>query len=228
MRPWLLMLCRVAQITVGLAVLGTGIGLLLQAGLGLSPWEVFAQGIAGRIGLSFGTTVVIISVVVLLLWIPMRERPGLGTIANGLLVGPFAELSTWVLPQVSEWWERGLACAIGVLLTGVGTACYIAAGFGSGPRDGLMTGLHRITGKPVWALRTAIEVTVLGAGWLLGGTVGIGTVFCAFTVGPVIGFFLPRFVLPGAPVRVRPARQTDAAAAATRTGSAPPSSDASA
>jgi uncharacterized membrane protein YczE len=181
---------RLVRLFAGLAAYGMAIALLLRSGLGSSPWDVLAQGVARAAGLSFGATTVAISVLVLLLWIPLRQRPGWGTLSNTLLVGVFADLGLAWLPAVPAGphqlvWQSA-ALAGGLVLLALASALYIGARLGPGPRDGLMTGLVARTGRPVWAVRCAIELSVVAAGWLLGGTVGIGTAVFAFGIGPLI------------------------------------------
>jgi uncharacterized membrane protein YczE len=153
---------------------------------------VLALGLAAQSGLGYGVMTVIISVVVLLLWIPLRQRVGLGTVLNALLVGPSADLALLLIPNPSSVWIGAPMFIFGLLLLAFATGLYIAADFGPGPRDGLMTGLVRRTGWAVWLVRTLIEGSVLLIGFLLGGPVGVGTVLFAFGVGPLIGWFLPR------------------------------------
>lgn len=191
---------RVLQLFVGLAMYGLSLALFIRADLGLDPWDVFHQGVAGRTGLSIGTVVVIASFVVLLLWIPLRQKPGFGTLANAVLVGVFADVGLALIPAFSHLGGQ-IAMLVGaVVLNGTATACYIGARFGPGPRDGLMTGLARRTGWSVRVARTLIEVTVLGVGWLLGGSVGVGTVVYALAIGPLVHLLLPKFMVP-APVK---------------------------
>ena len=186
---------RLIQLFLGLALYGFAIALMVRANLGLSPWDVLNEGLSERTGLSFGMIVNIVGAAVLLLWIPLRQRPGIGTIANVFLIGIFADLSLWLLPLAPSL-AVGLAMLLlGVLLTGVATGAYIGAGLGPGPRDGLMTGLVKRTGGSVRVIRTGIELTVLGVGWLLGGTVGVGTLIFAFGIGPIVHRMLPRFAI---------------------------------
>jgi len=182
---------RLVQLFVGLALYGVSLAMLLRAGLGLAPWDVLHQGLAGLLGTTVGQMVIAVSFVVLLLWIPLRERPGFGTIANAILVGVFVDLTLLVLDDAEAWAWRVALLLLGVLLNGVATALYIGASLGAGPRDGLMTGLVRRTGRSVRVVRTSLEVTVLGIGWLLGGTVGIGTVLYALAIGPIAHALLP-------------------------------------
>lgn len=183
---------RLVQLFVGLFCYGIGLALMLRAQIGVAPWDVLSQGISRHVPLSFGWITVIMSGIVLLLWIPLRERPGFGTLANAIMIGLVADLGlAWLLPQTELWWQLGYF-ALGLVTVGFATGLYIGARMGTGPRDGLMTGLNRVTGRPIWMVRTAIEVVVLAAGWLLGGNVGIGTVAFALLVGPIAGFFMPR------------------------------------
>jgi uncharacterized membrane protein YczE len=182
---------RLTQLLIGLALYGVSLALVVRAGLGLAPWDVLHQGLAERTGTTVGQMVILLSFVVLLLWIPLRERPGFGTVANALLVGVFVDLTMLVLDDAASWPMRVALLVSGVLLNGLATALYIGASLGSGPRDGLMTGLVRRTGRSVRLVRTVLEVTVLGAGWLLGGTVGIGTLVYAVAIGPIAHALLP-------------------------------------
>jgi len=189
------LLRRLVQLFVGLALYGVSLAFVLRAGLGLAPWDVLHQGLAERTGLTVGQLVIIVSFLVLLLWIPIRQRPGFGTFANAVLVGVFVDLTMLVLDDVHGWVWRVLLLAAGVLLNGLATALYIGASLGPGPRDGLMTGLVRRTGRSVRFVRTVIEVSVLLVGWLLGGTVGIGTVLYAVLIGPLAHLLLPVFTI---------------------------------
>ncbi|MGZ5418408.1 MAG: membrane protein YczE [Nocardioides sp.] len=182
---------RLVQLFVGLALYGVSLAFLLRAGLGLAPWDVLHQGLAGLVGATVGQMVIAVSFVVLLLWIPLRERPGFGTIANALLVGAFVDLTLLGLEDATGWPARIGLLAAGIALNGLATALYIGASLGSGPRDGLMTGLVRRTGRSVRVVRTSLELTVLVVGWLLGGTVGIGTVLYAVAIGPLAHALLP-------------------------------------
>jgi uncharacterized membrane protein YczE len=190
---------RLVQLFLGLALYGVSLALVLRAGLGLAPWDVLHQGLAGILGTTVGQMVIAVSFVVLLLWIPLRERPGFGTVANAILVGVFVDLTMVVLDDAGSWWARVALLLAGVGLNGLATALYIGASFGAGPRDGLMTGLVRRTGRSVRVVRTVLEVTVLAAGWLLGGTVGVGTLLYALAIGPIAHALLPVFTVRGAP-----------------------------
>lgn len=183
---------RLVQLYGGLLLYGISASLLVLARLGLDPWDVFHQGLSRTFGLAIGTWAILVGVAVLLLWIPLRQRPGIGTVSNVVLVGATMDL---VLGHVHS--PHGMAARIGclvcgVLLNGVATGAYIGAGLGPGPRDGLMTGLAA-RGHSIRVVRTAIEVTVLVTGWLLGGTVGVGTVLYALSIGPLAHVFVPLF-----------------------------------
>jgi len=210
---------RLLQLFVGLFLYGVAIALMVRAGIGVAPWDVLTQGIVRQTGLGFGLVVFLTSVLVLLLWIPLRQRPRFGTIANALLVGPFADLGLHVLPQQTVWWAQGLTFALGLLLLAAASGLYIGAAFGPGPRDGLMLGLHRRFGVRVGVARTAIEVTVLAIGWLLGGQVGIGTALEAVLIGPMVAFALPLFA-PRA-TRVAEPSTDSTTASGTPTGPVP-------
>ncbi|PQZ60664.1 MULTISPECIES: YitT family protein [unclassified Microbacterium] len=183
---------RLGQLVLGLFLYGVALGFMVRGGIGVAPWDVLALGLAAQSGLGYGVMTVIISVVVLLLWIPLRQRVGLGTVLNALLVGPSADLALLLIPNPASVWIGAPMFIFGLLLLAFATGLYIAADFGPGPRDGLMTGLVRRTGWAVWLVRTLIEGSVLLIGFLLGGPVGVGTVLFAFGVGPLIGWFLPR------------------------------------
>ena len=182
---------RLTQLLVGLALYGVSLALVLCAGLGLAPWDVLHQGLARHLDATVGQMVIAVSFVVLLLWVPLRERPGFGTFANAVLVGVFVDLTLLVLDPAQGWPARVLLLICGVLLNGLATALYIGASLGPGPRDGLMTGLVRRTGHSVRLVRTLIEVGVLAVGFLLGGTVGVGTLLYAVAIGPIAHALLP-------------------------------------
>lgn len=184
---------RLFQLLAGLIVYGLATALMIRSTLGLNPWDVLHQGIDTRTSLSFGTVVIAVGVVVLLLWIPLRQRPGVGTIANVILIGLSADVGLRLIPEASELGLRALMLVTGILLLGLATGAYIGAGLGPGPRDGLMTGLAARTGWSIGAVRTGIEVGVLAVGWWLGGQVGIGTILFALAIGPIIQATLPFF-----------------------------------
>ncbi|WP_158866500.1 membrane protein YczE [Leifsonia sp. AG29] len=191
----LLLTRRIVQLLIGLFLYGIAIALMVRAGIGLSPWDVLAQGLSIKTGIAFGLVTNLVGVVVLAFWIPLRQRPGLGTILNVLLVGPSAQLGLTIIPQQTELWAQVLLFVAGLLLLAVATGLYIGPRLGPGPRDGLMTGLHARTGWPIWSVRTGIEVTVLVIGWFLGGNVGVGTLAFALLVGPLCSFTLPFFAI---------------------------------
>lgn len=186
---------RLAQLLIGLVLYGISLAMVIRASLGTAPWDVLHQGLAGKTGLSLGTTVIIVSFLVLLIWIPLRQWPGIGTLGNAVLVGVFADIGLAVIPKFSHLGGQAALLVAAVLLNGLASALYIGAGLGPGARDGLMTGLARRTGWPVRRTRTGIEVVVLGAGWLLGGSVGLGTVLYALAIGPLVQLMLPRFTI---------------------------------
>lgn len=191
---------RLTQLFAGLLLYGISLALVLRAGLGLAPWDVLHQGLARLTGLTVGQMVILVSFAVLVLWIPLRQPPGFGTLANAILVGLSVDLTLLVIDDVSSWPVRILFLVAGVLLNAVATALYIGAMLGPGARDGLMTGLVRRTGRSVRVVRTSLEVSVLAVGWLLGGTVGVGTLLYAFAIGPVVHVLLPPLTVPPKPV----------------------------
>jgi len=176
---------RLVRLFAGLLAYGIAIALMIRGNLGASPWDVFGQGVARTTALSFGLCTIIISAAVLLLWIPLRQWPGFGTIANAVLIGVFADLGLSIIPQGASLPAQALLFIAGLFLLALASALYIGAGLGPGPRDGLMTGLVRATGRPVWMIRTGIELTVVVIGFLLGGVVGIGTLVFAVGIGPL-------------------------------------------
>ena len=181
---------RLAQLYAGLVLYGVSASMLLLAGLGVDPWDVLHQGLSRRLGLGVGTWVVIVGVLVLLLWIPLRQRPGVGTISNAIVVGLVVDAMLALVSPVHGLVLRLTVMICGVLLNGIATGAYIGAGLGPGPRDGLMTGLAA-RGHSIRVVRTSIEVTVLVTGWLLGGTVGLGTVVYALSIGPLAHVTIP-------------------------------------
>lgn len=184
---------RLVQLLAGLWLYGFSLALLVRAGVGLDPWDVFHEGVTLHTPLSFGTVVIVTGALVLLLWIPLRQRPGLGTVANVVVLGVAADVSLWLLPEPDGLALRSVLAVAAVALNGLATALYIGAGLGPGPRDGLMTGLSARTGLSLRLVRTGIEVTVLAAGFLLGGTVGFATVLYALAIGPLAQALLPVF-----------------------------------
>jgi uncharacterized membrane protein YczE len=181
---------RLVQLYVGLILYGLSSSMLLLAGLGVDPWDVFHQGLSRRLGLGVGTWAIIVGVAVLLLWIPLRQRPGFGTLSNVVLVGLVMDVVLATVPPVHGLSARVVVMCGGVILNGIATGAYIGAGLGPGPRDGLMMGLSA-RGHSIRVVRTCIELTVLLTGWLLGGTVGIGTVVYAVGIGPIAHVSIP-------------------------------------
>ncbi len=170
----------------GLYAFGTGEALIVAGGLGVSPWTVLAQGLSTILPMSIGAATLLVSIVVLLLWIPLRERPGLGTIANAAVIALALQVGVWLLPAAQGVVVQLGFVLVGIALVGIGSGFYLTTNLGPGPRDGAMTGLHQRTGIPVGRVRMGIEVVVLGVGWLLGGTVGVGTVLFALLIGPAV------------------------------------------
>jgi len=183
---------RLVQLYAGLVLYGVSASLLVLAGLGLDPWDVFHQGLSKTFGLAIGTWAIIVGALVLLLWIPLRQRPGIGTVSNVILVGLTMNVVLGHVHAPHALAARIACLAVGVFLNGVATGAYIGAGLGPGPRDGLMTGLAA-RGHSIRVVRTGLEVTVLVTGWLLGGTVGVGTVVYALSIGPLAHVFIPLF-----------------------------------
>ncbi|GGR59230.1 membrane protein YczE [Streptomyces roseolus] len=187
---------RLVQLYAGLTLYGVSSALLVRAGLGMEPWNVLHQGLAGLTGLTIGLVSIVVGAIVLLLWIPIRQRPGLGTVSNVFVIGLAMDGTLALLPDGHGLVVRGALMALGIVLNGLATGLYIAARFGPGPRDGLMTGLHRVTGWSIRLTRTLIEVAVVTSGFLLGGSVGVGTLLYALSIGPLAQFFLRFFAVP--------------------------------
>jgi uncharacterized membrane protein YczE len=171
------------RLMIGLFIYGLGIALMVHASLGIAPWDVFAQGIQVQTGLSFGISSVIVSVIVLIGWIPLKVKPGIGSILNALLIGIFADVWMPWLPPLDGYWQQMLSFLIGMVTVAIATGLYISAKLGSGPRDGLMIGTQRVTGWPFWLVRTMYEGSVLSIGWLMGGQVREGTLIFAICIG---------------------------------------------
>jgi uncharacterized membrane protein YczE len=207
---------RLIQLFTGLVLYGISDSMLLLAGLGVDPWDVLHQGLARRTGAPTGTWAIIVGAVVLLLWIPLRQRPGIGTLCNVVVVGAVIDVVLAVVSPPHSLPVQAAVMASGVVLNGVATGLYIGAGLGPGPRDGLMTGFAA-RGHSLRLVRTCIEITVLAAGWLLGGTVGVGTVVYAVCIGPLAHVFVPLFSCPRPP---RPGKAARTATSASR--SSPP------
>lgn len=187
---------RLVQLFLGLALYGTSIAMMLRSVLGLNPWDVLHDGLAERTGLSFGTVVIVVGAGLLVLWVPLRQWPGLGTVANAVVVGLVADAALAVLAEPDAMVARIGLLVGGIVLNGLATAMYIGSQLGPGPRDGLMTGLSRRTGLSIRLVRVGLELTVLAIGWLLGGVVGIGTVAYALAIGPLVQLFLAWLIVP--------------------------------
>jgi uncharacterized membrane protein YczE len=190
---------RFVQLYAGLVLFALGEAMVVQAGLGILPWDVLHQGLVRQLGLTIGQWSIIVGVLVLLAWLPLRERPGIGTVSNVFVIGACLDLFIAWLPHPQGLALRVVFLLVGILVNGVATAAYIGARLGPGPRDGLMTGLVRRTGGSVRLVRTAIEVSVVVVGWVLGGDLGVGTVLFAVAIGPVVHVFLARLTVPGGP-----------------------------
>jgi uncharacterized membrane protein YczE len=184
---------RLVQLVLGLILYGASSALLVLGGLGLEPWNVFHQGLSRHTGIAIGTWAILASAGVLLLWIPLRQRPGVGTIANAILVGAVMDLVLWLAAAPHSLPARTACMVSGVILNGIATGAYIGAGLGPGPRDGLMLGISRRTGISIRVARWSVEAAVLAIGWALGGTLGLGTLLYALCIGPLAHFFVPFF-----------------------------------
>ncbi|HWO59786.1 MAG TPA: hypothetical protein VNO31_07120 [Umezawaea sp.] len=183
---------RLTQLAVGLWLYGASMALQIRGALGLAPWDVLHEGLTKRTGLSFGTITIIVGALVLLCWIPLRQRPGIGTVCNVVLIGVAVDVTLAVLPAPTELFPRIVLLTSGIVLNALAAAVYIGARLGPGPRDGLTTGFCARTGTSLRLVRTVIEVAVLTGGWLMGGTLGVGTVLYALAIGPLTQAFLPR------------------------------------
>jgi uncharacterized membrane protein YczE len=199
---------RLIQLFAGLVLYGFSMALMIRAGLGLDPWDVFHQGLFEHVGGSFGLVVNVVGAIALLLWIPLRQKPGFGTIANIIVIGLAADASLALLSAPESLPMQMAWLVSGIVLNGVAGGAYIGAGLGPGPRDGLMTGIVRRTGWPLRLVRTGIELAVLAVGWALGGTVGLGTVLYAFAIGPLVHFFLSLFTIGRRAGDAEPIRQS--------------------
>ena len=187
---WDLSLSRVLILFTGLIIFGLGDSLLIQGNQGNAPWTVFAQGLTLKTGMSIGFATLLISIFVLLIWIPLREKPGFGTLSNIVLIATFIQVGTQIFPEQSSMTTGILFDLIGIAMVGLGSALYITCGLGPGPRDGAMTGIHYRTGIRVGRVRLGIELVVLVIGWLMGGTVGVGTALFALLIGQSVAIFL--------------------------------------
>lgn len=186
---------RLVQLYAGLLLYGASLALLVRASIGAAPWDVLHQGLSRHLPLTLGQAIIVVSALVLVLWIPLREVPGLGTLSNALVIGLAADATLALLGTIDGLPARTVVMLVAVLLNGVATAAYIGAQLGRGPRDGLMTGLHRRTGLSIRLVRTGLEVSVVAIGLVLGGTAGLGTLVYALAIGPVTQALLPRFVV---------------------------------
>jgi uncharacterized membrane protein YczE len=186
---------RLVQLHAGLTLYGVSMAMMIRAELGLDPWDVFHYGVARHVDASFGTIVIAVGALVLLLWIPLRQWPGLSTVANVVVIGLATDAALAVLTTPDALWARALLLGGGIAVNGLAGAMYIGSQFGAGPRDGLMTGLVRRTGLSVRLVRTSLELAVLAVGWLLGGVVGVGTVLYAVLIGPIVHALLPRLTV---------------------------------
>lgn len=184
---------RFVQLQLGLCLFGFGAALMVRSNLGLDPWNVFHQGLSLRTGMSLGVVSILMGAAVMLMWVPLRQKPGVGTLCNIVVIGLSLDASLAVLPEVSTLAAQIGLLAAGVVLTAAGCAAYIGAGMGTGPRDGVMIGLNQRLGWSIRVSRLAIELVVLASGWLLGGSVGAGTVAFALAIGPLVQVFLPWF-----------------------------------
>ena len=211
---------RLPQLSVGLVLYGVSMAMMVRSSLGLMPWDVLHYGVATWLPLTFGGVVIATGVAVLLLWIPLRQMPGLGTVANALVIGVAADATLGVLATTDDLVTRTALLAGGILLNGLATSLYIGAQLGPGPRDGLMTGLVRRTGWSVRVVRTSIELGVVGTGWLLGGVVGLGTIAYALAVGPLVQLMLPRLIVDLSESDAEAGIQAGAEAGAEATGEA--------
>lgn len=196
---------RLPKLIIGLILFGAGIAAMANAGLGLGPWEAFHQGIARHTGLELGTVSIVLGVPILALWLPLRERPGIGTVLNIAIIGVATNLALPLLPKPVDTAPQLIEMALGVLTIGVASGIYLATDLGAGPRDGLMTGVHHRFGWSISRARTAVELTVLVVGFLLGGTVGLGTVVFALGIGPIVQWSLGVFDPTGRVARRRAA-----------------------
>ncbi|MGP3590185.1 membrane protein YczE [Vagococcus sp. WN89Y] len=187
------MLRRLLQLYLGLSLYGISTAMFVRANLGADPWNVFHLGVAKLLAMDIGTVMILTGALVLLLWIPLRQRPGLGTISNVIVIGLAADAALLLIPMLDSFISRCVLLLSAIGVNAIATGMYIGAGFGAGPRDGLMTGINARTGWSVRSVRTAIELSVLLTGWLLGGTFGVGTVLYALAIGPLIQLCLPWF-----------------------------------
>jgi uncharacterized membrane protein YczE len=187
---------RLLILIFGLFVYGLGVAMTVHASLGIAPWDVFAQGISIQTGLSFGVSTVVVSALVLMAWIPLKVKPGIGTIANAVLIGLFADFWLLILPDTSIYWQQLLIFLVGVVIVAIATGLYISSALGSGPRDGLMQGTANALDRPFWMVRTGYEGTVLTLGALMGGQVREGTLIFALSIGYLVQLSMKFFKIP--------------------------------
>ena len=187
---------RLLTLMAGLFVYGLGVALTVHAGIGIAPWDVLGQGIAIQTGLSFGVSTVIVSIFVLICWIPLKVKPGVGTVANALFIGLFADFWLQILPETSAYWQQLAMFVLGVVVVAIATGLYISSRLGSGPRDGLMQATANVLDRPFWLVRTAFEGSVLTIGWLMGGQVREGTLLFALAIGYLVQLSLKLFKIP--------------------------------
>lgn len=183
----------IGRLLLGLYLVGLGLAMMIHTGLGVPPWDVLSQGVQVQTGWSFGFSAIVISAIVLLLWIPIKQQPGIGTVINAIMIGPFADLNEPLMPELDGWLANLLWMVLGLFAVALGAGLYISANLGAGPRDGLMVGLTRVSGWPFWIIRTIGESLVLLTGWLLGGTVGIGTALFAVAIGYLMQISMKMF-----------------------------------
>ena len=183
----------IGRLLLGLYLVGLGLAMMIHTGLGVPPWDVLSQGVQVQTGWSFGFSAIVISAIVLLLWIPIKQQPGIGTVINAIMIGPFADLNEPLMPELDGWLANLSWMVLGLLSVALGAGLYISANLGAGPRDGLMVGLTRVSGWPFWIIRTIGESLVLLTGWLLGGTVGIGTALFAVAIGYLMQISMKMF-----------------------------------
>ena len=183
----------IVKLLIGLYLVGLGLAMMIHTGLGVPPWDVLSQGLQVQTGWSFGTCAVVISGIVLMIWIPIKQQPGIGTLINAVLIGPFADLSKPFMPELDGWLANLIWLLLGLISVALGGGLYISANLGAGPRDGLMVGLTRVSGRPFWLVRTIGEGLVLLTGWLLGGTVGVGTAIFAISIGTLMQYAMKMF-----------------------------------
>jgi uncharacterized membrane protein YczE len=195
---------RVTQLLVGLTLYGVSMAMMIRSTLGLDPWDVFHAGLVNHVPLTFGQMTIVVGALVLLLWVPLRQWPGLGTVANVVVIGLAADAGLALIPAPESLWARVPLLLSGVVLNAIAGGLYIGSQLGPGPRDGLMTGFARRTGLSIRLVRTTIEVVVLAVGWVLGGPVGLGTVLYALSIGPLVQYFLPRLTIDLEPAPSEP------------------------